>query len=167
MSAVHRVFGRPWCLCACSRVSSDGSHCRIMDVHSVDGVVASLCIHFHFMRLCMTTHSSNLSFFILASASWVHRLTQSTHGSRSSVVSLSGGSFGCVVLSLSVSIVSVDEPVISYGSCVTCDSGICSVCVSHGWRSRWRRGEWRIMRSICLCVRRSLFSSSVLRVLVM
>ena len=58
-------------------------------------VRASLCAHFHFRLRCIEIQSSSFKFFIFCSASCVHRLIHSDHGSML-VTSLSSTCLGGV-----------------------------------------------------------------------
>ena len=155
MSSVHRVFGRPDLGCACNRMSIVGSHLRTSFVQSNESVRASLCAHVHFRLRCIVIQSSSFRFFIFCSASCVHRLIHSVHGSML-VVCLSSTCLGGignvdVVLFVSSSL-SVD------GSRFVCFSCACFGTVVSVMSVR--RGECRIIRSICRCVLRNRFSSS-------
>ena len=94
-SSVHRSLGRPMRRGGVYLGMEFGSHRNAVVIQLSSGIDIILCAHFHFRLRCMVTQSSNLSCFILASASWVHLFIQSTHGSASSALSF-GFSSGCV-----------------------------------------------------------------------
>ena len=102
-SSVHRSLGRPMRRRGVYLGMEFGSHRNAVVIQLSSGIDIILCAHFHFRLRCMVTQSSNLSCFILASASWVHLFIQSTHGSIWSSVSspessLCGSSSFSVVL---------------------------------------------------------------------
>ena len=176
-SSVHRVLGRPCRRCALSLWSKVGSQCRAIVFHSRLLVRRTFRAYLHLRRLCMVTQSSRRSLCNRASISCVHRLIQSTHGSKHSVGSRSGGAgLGSEVL-LSTSSSLVESPFGgAWGSCdglgvccVNADDGVvvvavvvgicCGAVVSVGCGcgARRRRGEWKIMRSICRCLPNTIF----------
>ena len=149
MSSIHRVLGRPCRLRALNRVSIVGSHFQTSVVQSNSSLRASFRAHFHFLLRCIEIQSSICKFCILCSASCVHRLIQSVHGS-SSVVSLSSFSLGgtCVAdvvlfVSSSLSVNSSRSFPFSRSCCLSSSVGDLCACVV-----KERRGEWRIMRII-------------------
>ena len=130
-------------------VSSVGSHSSAVRVQSREvSAVATLCAHAHLRRRCMAIQSSRLSFFIRASASCVHLRIQSTQGSKS-VVSLS--SLGC-------------GGIVGVGGALSTSSSSSSVFAVVGGAvallMAMRLGACKIIRSICLCVRRNRFSNA-------
>ena len=109
-SSVQRVLGRPCRRCALSLWSKVGSQCRAIVFHSRLLVRRTFRAYLHLRRLCMVTQSSRRSLCNRASISCVHRLIQSTHGSKHSVGSRSGGAgLGSEVL-LSTSSSLVESP---------------------------------------------------------
>ena len=117
-SSVQRVLGRPCRRCALSLWSKVGSQCRAIVFHSRLLVRRTFRAYLHLRRLCMVTQSSRRSLCNRASISCVHRLIQSTHGSKHSVGSRSGGAgLGSEVL-LSTSSSLVESPFGgAWGSC--------------------------------------------------
>ena len=124
--------------------------------------------HFHFRLLCKVILSSSWSFFMRSSTSCVDLLIQAVQGSITVMLSSpssSRWSLGCVAdvllstsLLLSVSLVLL---ITGWAWVVVMVWVIARGCGA--WWS-WRRGECRIILSICRCVRRSRFSSSIVNV---
>ena len=150
-----------------------------MIVHLFNFSVATFCAQCHFRLLCSVIQSSMPSAFIWSSASCVHLFIHATQVSVVSSLSIVVvGMLSCCSGLLSTSSGSESESVVvlslwvvSCGGCCSWASvcvGVVSPCVV-GCLLLWvvlscRLGQLTIMRSICRCVRRSLFSKSVVKV---
>ena len=84
MSSVQRFCGLPVRRLALCRGSIVGSHCKACTVHLLASSVATFRAHRHFRCLCSVVQSWMPRAVSCASASCVHRLIQSIHGSNSS-----------------------------------------------------------------------------------
>ena len=110
MSSSHRFTGLPGRRRAWCRLSSVGSHNKVVVVHFGMLCVASLWASCHFRCFCSVTQSMMCSFVICVSASRVLRFIQSTQVSdaSSSLIAVVVWSWSSVGL-LSTSLESVSE----------------------------------------------------------
>ena len=120
---------------ALCRESIVGSHCKACTVHLLALSMATLRAHLHFRRLWSVVQSCMPRAVICDSASCVHRLIQSTHGSNSSSSFTVCECMSSLAGSLSTS-PDVDSEV----------APLVMVDVSGGLRHEFRRGEWCVVR---------------------
>ena len=178
MSSIHLVFGRPGRRWAVNLGCNVGSQCKAVMVHSGSVRLNMRRAYLHFRRRKLLIQSSRFSRRMRSSASCVLLLIQSAHGSMSLAVGMSSRgasrSGSETVLSTSFSVVEPLSSVLWTGGRRVGDGvdDVVDGCVVwSGVDARWivlavcpRRGVCRIIRSICLCVLRSRFSSSSVRV---